>query len=526
MAELRWGGVQDEPGVPQTLQAARVTTLLLDYKEILDRVCAWYHIWPLDSRLTDSCSQEELPVEFIHRGKTPLSMVQFQRLFTTYREPGESCDTLRVIKPQDHIVVIRRKQHYVVPVYETQRDGSKRRLCSREIEAMLHQIDGDSQRCEPALGVGLLTAEERPTWHRLRNELLQASDTNKASLAAIENSLFVLVLDKTNPKAEIDEFYHNTLAGDANDRWFDKAFNIIVYEDGEVGINAEHSPSEATVPNTICEHVLTALRGIGRQDYPDAAALIPRGRSLPPPQRLHFDIPETVASALQVAERNYAKLRDNLVVSILHYFGYGTDWIKKNRLGPDSFVQMALQLAYYRLHNTFVATYETGQTRQFNNGRTDTVRPCSVESAEFCRVMLDPAASDKQRAAAFGAALKTHSAYMAEVVAGNGFDRHLMGLRIIAAENGIEMPAIFTDPVYKRATTFKLSTSNVPTRGIVNGGFGPVVPDGYGVCYQLYPKLLTINMYAVHAFVHSLVRVQLTRCCIVVRPTRTRTRPM
>jgi carnitine O-acetyltransferase len=202
-----------------------------------------------------------------------------------------------------------------------------------------------------------------------------------------------------------------------------------------------------------------------------------------------------VRAALADADKHFAALRDNVTVTVLHYNGYGTDWIKRNKLGPDGFVQMALQLAYYRLHNTFVATYETGQTRQFHNGRTDTVRPCSIESAEFCKLMLSPDATHDQKLAAFNAALKAVGTYMKDVVDGRGFDRHLMGLRLIAAEQGLDTPAVFNDPLYKRATTFKLSTSNVPTRGIVNGGFGPVAVDGYGVCYQLFPTFLTFNMY-------------------------------
>ena len=35
---------------------------------------------------------------------------------------------------------------------------------------------------------------------------------------------------------------------------------------------------------------------------------------------------------------------------------------------------MAIQLAHYRLHRAFAPTYETGHTRAFYHGRTDTVR--------------------------------------------------------------------------------------------------------------------------------------------------------
>jgi hypothetical protein len=183
-----------------------------------------------------SIVQEEVPVEFINRNKTPLSMVQFKRLFTTYREPHETCDILHVLEPLDHITVIRRQQYYSLPVYTTDKHGVKQRLCSRDIEALLHQIDIDSQRDVPQYGVGVLTSEERPVWARLRADLLRDT-TNKESLQSIERSLFVVTLDQCDPSRDFDKYYHNTLAGDANNRWFDKAFNFIVYADGEVGMN-------------------------------------------------------------------------------------------------------------------------------------------------------------------------------------------------------------------------------------------------------------------------------------------------
>jgi len=53
------------------------------------------------------------------------------------------------------------------------------------------------------------------------------------------------------------------------------------------------------------------------------------------------------------AIENYNKLRESLDFRLLHFRTYGADWIKANaNLSPDSYVQMALQLAYYRLHGT------------------------------------------------------------------------------------------------------------------------------------------------------------------------------
>ena len=42
---------------------------------------------------------------------------------------------------------------------------------------------------------------------------------------------------------------------------------------------------------------------------------------------------------------------------------YGKGFMKKQRLSPDGFIQMSLQLAYYRLHQHVPKTYEPSTHR-------------------------------------------------------------------------------------------------------------------------------------------------------------------
>jgi carnitine O-acetyltransferase len=43
----------------------------------------------------------------------------------------------------------------------------------------------------------------------------------------------------------------------------------------------------------------------------------------------------------------------------------------------------------------------------------------------------------------------------------------------------------FADPAFFKSMTFKLSSSNVSPGTYYYGGFGAVVPDGYGVNYSI-----------------------------------------
>uniref|UniRef100_A0A0M3IGR6 Carn_acyltransf domain-containing protein n=1 Tax=Ascaris lumbricoides TaxID=6252 RepID=A0A0M3IGR6_ASCLU len=64
-----------------------------------------------------------------------------------------------------------------------------------------------------------------------------------------------------------------------------------------------------------------------------------------------------------------------------------------------------------------------------------------------------------------------------------GFDRHLMGLRVTAERLGRKPPALFSHPDFKYLSEFVISTSTLTTDTICFGGFGPVVRDGFGIGY-------------------------------------------
>lgn len=55
------------------------------------------------------------------------------------------------------------------------------------------------------------------------------------------------------------------------------------------------------------------------------------------------------------------------------------------RVSPDAAVQMAYQLAYYRMHQSFGNTYESAMTKAFRHGRTEAMRSVTAESCAFAR---------------------------------------------------------------------------------------------------------------------------------------------
>lgn len=87
---------------------------------------------------------------------------------------------------------------------------------------------------------------------------------------------------------------------------------------------------------------------------------------------------------------NFFFVPKDIDLRIFVHEAYGKGLMKKCRLSPDAFIQMALQLAYYRDAGKFSLTYEASMTRLFREGRTETVRPCTIESAAWVKAMENP----------------------------------------------------------------------------------------------------------------------------------------
>jgi carnitine O-acetyltransferase len=185
----------------------------------------------------------------------------------------------------------------------------------------------------------------------------------------------------------------------------------------------------------------------------------------------------------------------------LTYEGYGSDFIKKSGNPPDAFVQVAMQLATYRLFGEQAGTYEATQVRRFLHGRTEVTRAVSLESAAFVKEMGKTFSkngdikSRKKKLDLLKKATSSHSNYSQLAAQALGVDRHFFGLSMMV--NGSEKaPSLYSDPVFNRSKWWRVSTSNLSHPRIVNWGFGQVVDDGVGIAYSVHPGSCVFNISA------------------------------
>jgi carnitine O-acetyltransferase len=93
-------------------------------------------------------------------------------------------------------------------------------------------------------------------------------------------------------------------------------------------------------------------------------------------------------------------------------------------------------------------------------------------------------------------AINAHRAFTVDVINGQSFDRHLLGLRLIALENKLELPEIYKDIGFTKACHYYLSTSQVSSKFDAVAGYGPLVNDGYGACYSIMEDRIHFGLSA------------------------------
>lgn len=120
----------------------------------------------------------------------------------------------------------------------------------------------------------------------------------------------------------------------------------------------------------------------------------------------------------------------------------------------------------------------------FIHGRTETIRSCSSESVAFAKAMCDPNLSNPEKVKFLRDAVTAHKDYTVMASSGEGVDRHLLGLKLIALEKNFPIPEFYSDEAYVKSTSFRISTSQVASNAKSFMCYGPAVEDGYGICYN------------------------------------------
>lgn len=459
---------------PQMERAARLIAAAVNYKTQLD--------------------DERIP-PIVTRGQ-PLSMEQNKFLFSTTRIPGPVQDTVRAPYSDEmpgpstarHIVVFQRGNAFRMDVVGP--DGRPYSL--DDLAAGLREVQkAGAARAATATAAGHLTTMARAEWAAARDRLAALDPGNAAALDTIETALFCVCLEDLTPADDLaacDQLLH----GDSGNRWFDKAVSLIVFADGTAGINVEHCGLDGT---TILSFVDTMLAASPEEHAAQSGAA---AQGVPAMEPVTFVLDDALRADIAAAARSFAQYGADTATVTLSIDEFGVDEVKRLRMSPDAFVQMAYQLAHKRAKGFIGATYESIATRQYLRGRTEAMRVVTPEVLRFVSMMDDFAASPNERRAAFRAAADKHVERAKQCQAGAAPEQHLWELQLIQKRRGAalgvpEPSRLYETPGWLTMRDDYLSTSSAPSTSIRYFGFGATSSRCIGIAYVLLPD--RFNLY-------------------------------
>lgn len=422
---------------------------------------------------------QQLPVE--KHQDSFMCMDQYYKIVGTTRVPKLGKDELVVHQPYSHdskyITVIYKNRIFNLQVRsETTGDLLPKSKIFANLKDLVEKSPLDH-------GIGILTSENRDVWAK-NYKILSENKQNRQNFHTINQSLFVLCLDDGLVQSEFDEkssgaaqLLHGSKKYSSN-RWFDKTIQLIVTPSGICGLNFEHSVAEALPFANLSDFVLDYIA-----KNPFSSLSNERDSSLY--RELNFTIPNEVKQAIETAHLNINKSIDDLELMVFEFNLFGKNFPKSQKISPDAFVQTCMQFAFYKIHKKWANAYESGSLRRFTLGRTEVIRSCSEALVEFLKSSDSSTATQSDKSLLLKRAINAHKNFTSSVLNFESFDKHLLGLKLIALENKIDLPELFKDVAFNRLTQYEISSSQVSSKHKSVVSFGPAAFDGYGICYNI-----------------------------------------
>ncbi|KAJ5253057.1 hypothetical protein N7489_003467 [Penicillium chrysogenum] len=434
-------------------RAAAITTAALDFKAKVD--------------------DGSLEPEYLR--KEPQAMSSYQYMFNCCRIPADGADFPRKYPASEnqHIVAVRKNQFFKVPLVV---DGQQ--LNVSELEKQFERI---YEIAQPAPPVGVLTVADRDHWTAARKTLVSLDPANELALQEIESAGFVVCLDDARPitlAERCSQYWH----GDGSNRWFDKPLQFIVNDNGTAGFMGEHSMMDGTPTHRLNDYVNNVIFN----KKLDLSAQSVRSQ-LADPKPINFKLNDAANEAIDFATQYHRKQIGSHELVVQAYQGYGKGLIKKFKCSPDAFVQMTIQLAYFKMYGKNRPTYDSPKAAQRQPA------PSPTRASPSARLTKTTPPPREETVKLFRAALAQHTKYTQEASAGHGVDRHLFGLKKLL-QPGEKLPEIYQDPAYTYSSSWYLSTSQLSSEFFNGYGWSQVIDDGFGIAYMINENSLNFNI--------------------------------
>ncbi|KAF2670067.1 hypothetical protein BT63DRAFT_228744 [Microthyrium microscopicum] len=408
-------------------------------------------------------------------------MQQYKNMFNACRIPGKPKDYLVRFDAASHrhITVIR-GGHFFKLNYEYKGQRLDQSQLKAALEAIIEKDLGST------LEVGAFTTMNRDDWADARIKLMESSPEAGQSLEDVQSSCFILCLDNETPKT-LEEEAAQVWYGKGLNRFFDKPVQFTVNDNGHTGYIGEHSASDGGPSLRLNDYVQEFIRKAKNQPIRNTAGLEAYRLQV---DSLQFPATTELSEIVTKARAQFDKTISTEDMVSISCEGFGDIALSSKKTNSNTFVQVVLNLAAYRMYGELKPNYEPVALTSFNDGRWTSCSMVIEEVLKFCQLADDPTADQAARKAAFDAALIAHGKNVTTAADGTeNTEAHLLALKEMIRD-GEEAPELFKDPLHQKSQQWYLSASFLPSKHSHSYGFWQVVEDGMGIGNMIRPDKL------------------------------------
>lgn len=293
------------------------------------------------------------------------SSALYKQFYSTSRVPGEEQDhiekhflTKSEGRTPTHLTITGKGRQFIFNcVHE---DDSI--LTAPEILVALQRLRSILDYEPDGDGVPALTHDNRTSWAKNRKHLMNLSEANKENLKLVESSCIDICFDEHQPQST-EESSQLCIYGDYHSRWGDRSSCIIAFKNGHYVFAGEHSCYDGTLSASFATFIQLSFLEVPEPDWNEV-----NGSNVVELQELKFDLDDTLRSeikrVLHEIEERVSGIKSfkfganskiylqgiDVTVTFEVFDDYGKEFMKTQKLHPDSFVQVLMQWAYYQMH--------------------------------------------------------------------------------------------------------------------------------------------------------------------------------
>ncbi|CCH44993.1 carnitine O-palmitoyltransferase 1 [Wickerhamomyces ciferrii] len=438
----------------------------------------------------------------------PLTMKPYLNLFGTTRIPEFDSIRSKTNLNSDYILILSKSQFYTLKVLN---DSNELIFTNKELKKILEDLLEEIENVENpnSTAIGSITSDTYKHWKSSR-EYLQREF--KSNLNKIDDALFVLVLDHSEPNDTNEDLAKTISVGTLNidssgvqtgsctSRWYDK-LQLVVTKNSVAGVIWDSFTADGTSVLRFTSDIFTdSVLRLGDGNYtlfPGVSIAKPSdapNSSKPKPEKLDWNFAPDAETSLHLSE---TRLTDLICTHLTttKTLKFGRNFAKKIGVKADSLIQVALQIAHYALYGRPISTVEPVSTRGFKNSRSELYPVQNDIITKTCQIFISDS-SLETRWKSFIDSCNFHSDNLKKSSEGEGFEKHLKALQNIYLQREIfnhltpefgfitdELPPLLFDDIIYPLFVPDLVASNCGNPAMRLFGLTPAVANGFGIGY-------------------------------------------